>query len=62
MNHESLAEHINVTPCAFNIIKEEEIVTSDDKKLRIVRDKLGQEYTYNQIRFVLACLIHDLEL
>ena len=41
----------------FHAIKEE-ILTCEVKKLRTVRNL----YSYNQIRFVSACLIQELEL
>lgn len=61
VSHNSIAEYIDVTKESFAIIKSE-IIAAQDKKLRTVHDKLGEVYTYNQIRFVLACLIQDLEL
>lgn len=61
VNHESVAEYLNVNKRSFEIIKTE-IMANEDKKLRTVWDNLGQAYSYNQIRFVLACLIHDHDL
>ncbi|KAJ7380598.1 hypothetical protein OS493_009065 [Desmophyllum pertusum] len=61
LNHQSMAEHLGVTDESFDMIRRE-IITIEDKKLRTVRDNLDDSYTYNQIRFVLACLIHELEL
>lgn len=61
IDHEAVAGYLSVTKTSFNVIKAE-ILSSQDKKLRTVRDNLEEEYTYNQIRFVLACLIHDLDM
>ena len=32
------------------------------KKLRTIRESLNEEFEYNQIHFVLACLIQELEI
>lgn len=37
------------------------ILSNEDNKLRTIRDALNEEFSYNQIRFVLACLIQELE-
>ena len=61
LDHESEAKCLKVSKESFGVIKDE-IMANEDKKLRTVWDHLGQLYSYNQIRFVLACLIHDYEL
>ena len=61
IDHEIVAGYLKVTKTSFDIIKGE-ILTSQDKKLRTVRDSLEKVYTYNQLRFVLACLIHELDM
>ena len=49
LNHETMATFLNVTEESFEII---------------ISHRKGQprRSLYNQIRFVLACLIHDLEI
>ena len=61
LDYEMMASYLKVTKTSFEIIKGE-ILSSEDKKLRTVRDNLGEVYTYNQLRFVLACLIHELDM
>ena len=61
VNHTTMAEYLRVDKQSFEIIKSE-IMANEEKKLRTVWDNLEQAYSYNQIRFVLACLIHDYEL
>jgi len=61
LDHEYVAKCLKVSKESFGVIKGE-IMANEDKKLRTVWDNLGQLYSYNQIRFVLACLIHDYEL
>lgn len=61
LDHESVAKCLKVSKESFDVIKSE-IMANEDKKLHTVWDNLGQLFSYNQIRFVLACLIHDYEL
>jgi len=61
LDHESVAKCLKVSKESFDVIKSE-IMANEDKKLRTVWDNLGQLFSYNQIRFVLACLIRDYEL
>ena len=61
VDHQTIAKYLEIDEEAFEWIKAE-AVSSYDKKLRTVRDNLGEAYSYNQIRFVLACQIQDLEL
>ena len=61
VDHQTIAKCLDISEESFERIKSE-IMSSDDKRLRNVRDNLREEFSYNQIRFVLACQIHDLEL
>ena len=38
------------------------VAKNTDGKLRSVKDDLQNTFSYNQIRFVIACLIRDIEL
>lgn len=38
------------------------ILSNENNKLQTICDALNEESFYNQIRFVLVCLIHELEL
>jgi len=60
LDHESVAKCVKVSKESFDVIKSE--IMANEEKLRTVWDNLGQLFSYNQIRFVLACLIHDYEL
>ena len=63
LDHETMAKSLEIKQDDFRRIKGELMSTMrNDKKLRTVRDNLGQKYGYNQIRFVLACQIQELEL
>jgi len=61
VDHQMLAEFMEISGESFQVIKNE-IMQSDDKKLRTVGDNLNEAFTYNQIRFLLACMIQDLHL
>ena len=61
LDHEMIARYLDVTPDAFHPIKRA-IQSNEDLKLRTIRDGFDVEFSYNQIRFVLACLIQDFEL
>ena len=61
LDHKTMAQFLNVNKMSFGIIKDE-IMANQDKKLRPVRDNLNEAYSYNQIRFVLACIIHNHDL
>ena len=56
IDHETLARMLDVSMDCFKRIRNE-IAVCEDRKLRTIRDNLSQEFSYNQIRFVLACLI-----
>lgn len=63
IDHKIMAGYLKVDKRSFETIKGEIMATcTEDKKLRTVTDNLEQAYSYNQIRFVLACLIHDHDL
>lgn len=59
--HEQIASYLAISTDAFQRIKIT-ILSNEDNRLRTIRDSLDEEFSYNQIRFVLACLIHELEL
>ena len=61
LNHELLANYLGISTDSFQRIKAA-ILSNEDNKLRTIRDALTEEFSYNQIRFVLACLIRELEL
>ena len=61
LDHELLASYIGISTDSFQRIKVA-ILSNEDNKLRTIRDALTEEFSYNQIRFVLACLIRELEL
>ena len=60
MDHQTTAKYLAISVESFERIKGE-IMSSNDRRLRTVRDNL-EEFSYNQIRFVLACQIQDLDL
>ena len=61
LDHDLMAHYLDISLDDFSEIKEA-ILHNEDNKLRSIRDELQSRYSYNQIRFVLACLIRDLEL
>ena len=61
VDHQKIAGHVEISEESFQIIKNE-IMQTDDNKLRTVRDNLNEAFNYNQIRFVLACMIQNLHL
>lgn len=61
LDHKHIACDLGISTDAFYRIKVT-IQSNEDNKLRTIRDALHEEYSYNQIRFVLACLIQELEL
>ena len=61
IDHETPARLLDVSMDCFKRIRNE-IFVCEGRRLRTIRDNLSQEFSYNQIRFVLACLIHELEL
>ena len=61
LDHETIAAFLDSTKDYFSIIKREN-VSSEDRKPRTIQDNLGEVITYSQIRLVIACLIHNLEI
>lgn len=61
LDHERMANLLGVTGEMFETIKKT-ISSNTDSKLRSIRDELDESFTYNQIRFVLACMIRDINL
>ena len=61
LDHEILASYLGISTDSFQRIKMA-ILSNEDNKLRTIRDAFTEEFSYNQIRFVLACLIRELEL
>lgn len=61
LDHVRMARLLDVNFQHFQRIKKA-ISENSDSKLRTIRDNLGESASYNQIRFVLACMIRDLDL
>ena len=61
VDHQMIAKYLDISQESFGRIKSE-IMSCNEWKLRTVRDNLREEFSYNQIRFVLACQIRELEL
>ena len=61
VDHEMIARYLELTPDAFHRIKSA-IQYTEGLKLRTIRDEFDLKFSYNQIRFVLACLIQKIEL
>lgn len=61
LDHERMANLLGVTGEMFETIKKT-ISSNTDSKLRSIRDELDESFTYNQIRFLLACMIRDINL
>ena len=60
IDHQTMAKYLVISVESFERINGE-IIASNDRRLRTVRDNL-EEFSWNQIRFVLACQIQDLDL
>lgn len=61
IDHEMMAKQLQITAETFRHIKSG-ILSNEDSKLRTIRDNLGEEFSYNQIRYVVACLIQELDI
>lgn len=61
MDHVQLGEILQVTGENFQRVKSC-IEKSKDLKLHSTQDELHKFFSYNQIHFVLACMIRDLSL
>lgn len=60
VDHKLMAKYLQIAPESFERVKVG-IMSDRNNSLRSIRDEL-QDFSYNQIRFVLACLIQELEL
>ena len=56
-----LARFLDVSRRSFLVIKDA-ITRNSDGKLRSVRDELKEQLSYSQIKFIIGCLLRDLEL
>lgn len=61
LDHERMAILLGITGDTFEAIKKT-ISCNKDAKLRSIRNELNESFTYNQVRFVLACMIRDINL
>ena len=61
LDHDTMASSLEVTPSVFASIRTA-IVETEDSKMRTIRDSLQAGVSYNQIRFVLACMINNVEI
>ena len=61
LDYKLLASYLGISTDSFQPIKIA-ILSNEDNKLRTIRDALTEEFSYNQVCFVLACLICELEL
>lgn len=55
-----LARYLKLDRSSFLLIKDT-IQKNTDRKLRRVKDSLNGQFTHNQLHFVIACLIRDVE-
>lgn len=60
VDHNLVAKNLQITPESFERVKVG-IMSNHNNSLRSIRDELA-DFSYNQIRFVLACLIQEVEL
>ena len=58
LDHERLGEYLHITNEHFLVLRDELLVKP---RLSMVKQSYPS-FSYNQIRFVLACLIRDLEV
>lgn len=61
LDENMLARHLQVDGDAFEVIRTA-INKNTDAKLRTVKNELKDAFSYNQIRFVIACLIRDIQI
>ena len=61
LDENMLARHLQVDSDAFQVIRTT-IIKNTDAKLRTVKHELEDAFSYNQIKFVIACLIRELEI
>ena len=60
MDHQTMAKYLAFSIESFERIKGE-IIWRNDRRLRTMWDNMG-EFSYNQIGFLLACQIQELDL
>ena len=61
MDHEMVAKCLQISRKSFSKIKEA-IISNEDRRLRTIQDNLNEEFSYNEIHFVLACIIQELDI
>lgn len=61
LSHSRMASLLEISGEEFENIKSS-IISNTDAKLRTIRGNLNESFSYNQIRFVLACMIRELEV
>lgn len=61
LNHTRMANFLEIQGEDFERIKSA-ITANSNAKLTTIRADLNESFSYNQIRFVLACMIRDLDL
>ena len=60
MDHQTMAKYLAISVELFELIKGE-IIRRNDRRLCTMWDNMG-EFSYNQIGFLLACQIQELDL
>ena len=60
MDHQTMAKYLAISVESFELIKGE-IIRRNDRRLRTMWDNMG-EFSYNQIAFLSACQIQELDL
>lgn len=60
MDHQTMAKYLAISVELFELIKDE-IIRRNDRRLCTMWDNMG-EFSYNQIGFLLACQIQELDL
>ena len=61
LNHTRMANLLEIQSEDFERIKAA-ITSNSNAKLATIRADLNESFSYNQIRFVLACMIRELDL
>lgn len=61
LDHARMANLLGITGEMFDRIRAV-ISSNTDSKLRTIREELNESFSYNQIRFVLACMIRALDV
>ena len=60
MDHQTMAKYLAISVESFELIKGE-IIRRNDRRLRTMWYNMG-EFSYNQIGFLSACQIQELDL